>query len=103
MLTPVPRLAELRSDVRVVPGLQALLERALAKDPEQRFAHAGQMLEALAALPTPLLRIPSLPGAAPEPLDEELPAPRKADWPRLLLALITGVSTAAALAYALLY
>ena len=103
MLTPVPRLAELRSDVRVVAGLQALLERALAKDPEQRFAHAGQMLEALAALPTPLLRMPSLPGAAPEPLDEELPAPRKADWPRLLLALITGVSTAAALAYALLY
>jgi serine/threonine-protein kinase len=104
MLTPVPRLAELRSDVRVVAGLQALLERALAKDPEQRFVHAGQMLEALAALPTPLLRMPSLlPGAAREPQDEEPPESRKADWPRLLLALITGVCTAAALAYALLY
>jgi eukaryotic-like serine/threonine-protein kinase len=104
MLSPVPRLAELRSDVRVVAGLQALLERALAKDPEQRFAHAGQMLEALLALPTPLLRLPSLlPGAPPEPDEEAPPIPRQADGLRLLLALVTGVCTAAALAYALLY
>jgi serine/threonine protein kinase len=103
MLSPVPRLAELRSDVRVVAGLQALLERALAKEPEERFAHAGQMLEALSALPTPILRLPSLlPGAPPEP-DEEAPVPRQTDRLRLLLALVTGLCTAAALAYALLY
>jgi serine/threonine protein kinase len=101
MLAPVPRLASLRSDVRIVPGLQEFFERALAKQPEERFAHAGQMLEALLALPAPLTRPPSLvPGA---PLDSDWPLPPTNDRLRLMAAVITGLGTAAALAYALLY
>jgi len=101
MMTPVPRLAQLRTDVRVSAALQDLLERALAKRPEQRFIDAGQMLEALLALPRPALRKPSeLPPAYREPLPG---GARRSDGLQLLAALITGMCTAAALAYALLY
>jgi serine/threonine protein kinase len=101
MVSPVPLLAELRTDVSVAPALQDLLERALAKRPEQRFAHAGLMVEALLALPKPALRKSGeasrssgsyVFGAAPA--SDRLP---------LLAALLTGMCTAAALAYALLY
>jgi eukaryotic-like serine/threonine-protein kinase len=114
LLKPVPKLAELRPDMRVAPGLQEWLETALAKRPEQRFPHAGQMLEALAALPAPLLRRqnPTQPPAddlgAPRlrleglPLDEDAPR-RRSDSLPLIAALITGLCTAAALAYALLF
>jgi serine/threonine protein kinase len=101
MLAPVPELAQLRPDVTVTPQLQDWLERALAKRPEQRFAHAGQMVEALLALPRPALRRPSdVVGIADEP---DLTVPRRSDGLPLLAALITGMCTAAALAYALLY
>ncbi|HEY2735627.1 MAG TPA: serine/threonine-protein kinase, partial [Polyangiales bacterium] len=97
MTAPVPNLSEIRTDVRVAPGLQEWFERALAKLPEDRFAHAGQMLEALLELPTAILRPPSmLPPVATEKA-------RPSDRFRLLLAVITGLCTAAALAYALLY
>jgi hypothetical protein len=55
------------------------------------------MLEALLELPTAILRPPSmLPPVATEKA-------RPSDRFRLLLAVITGLCTAAALAYALLY
>lgn len=56
MLSPVPKLGELRSDAIVTPALQALFDKAMAKQPEQRFADAEQMLAALEALPKPVLR-----------------------------------------------
>ncbi len=56
MLSPVPKLAQLRSDVSVAPALQALFDKAMAKQPHQRFADAGQMLAALQAVPKPALR-----------------------------------------------
>jgi len=52
----IPQLpAQLRGCVRG-GDLQAFIEKALAKRPEQRFAHAGDMLEALSGL----LRAPSV-------------------------------------------
>jgi serine/threonine-protein kinase len=109
LLKPIPLLSELRPDMQVAPGLQEWIETALAKRPEQRFANAGEMLEALAALPAPLLRRPT---GMPEPYGpttfhpEPLPAgspPGRLDRLPLIAALITGVCTAAALAYALLF
>ena len=86
--------------------LQSLLELALAKRPEQRYAHAGQMLEALLALPRPPVRTktaapPVLRSAAPQ--NDVVPgAPQQRGNLPLIAALITGLCTAAALAYALL-
>jgi serine/threonine protein kinase len=57
MLAPTPLLADLRPDAHEIndaplgPALQEFFERALAKQPEARFAHAGEMLMALQALP----------------------------------------------------
>jgi serine/threonine protein kinase len=56
MVTPTPRIAELRNDPAAGPALQEFFERALAKQPEARFAHAGEMLLALQALPRPASR-----------------------------------------------
>lgn len=43
----VPRLASVRPGLVVDEGLEAVVRRALAKDPAERFADAGAMLEAL--------------------------------------------------------
>jgi serine/threonine-protein kinase len=113
MIGPVPKLGDLRKDVVVMPALQEFLEKALAKAPDDRFADAGQMLEALNLLPRPALRRPS---TMPAPL---MAAPANVDLPQLpvapasngtsserlqlIAALVTGVVTALALAYALLH
>ncbi|HEX4355104.1 MAG TPA: serine/threonine-protein kinase, partial [Polyangiales bacterium] len=102
MTSPVPNLAEIRTDVLVAPGLQDWFERALAKMPEDRFIHAGQMLEALLELPTAILRPPSMLPKA-DVTSADAPSARRHDGLRLLLAIVTGLCTAAALAYALLY
>jgi len=49
---PIPRLRDHRSDLDDCDGLQALLDRAMAKRPAERYANAGEMLEALDALAT---------------------------------------------------
>ena len=46
---PIPRIFELRSDVD--PAWDAFLERAVARAPDQRFATAGEMADALLRLP----------------------------------------------------
>jgi serine/threonine-protein kinase len=67
---PAPRLAQLRPGSP--PELEELLERALAKDPAQRFASASEFAEAVDGL---LLTLPSDPGtttrrtALPAPAD----------------------------------
>jgi serine/threonine-protein kinase len=50
LTTPPPRLAAQRSELGRYPALQALVDRALAKKRDERFAHAGEFLEALGAV-----------------------------------------------------
>jgi hypothetical protein len=108
MLAPIPRLAALRPDVFVTPALEDLIGCALAKRPDQRFADAGRMLEALNALPKPPIRRPSELPLAPLSVAENDGAPARSgslpsDRLQLLAALVTGLVTALALAYALLH
>ena len=109
MMTPIPKLSDYRKDVVVLPALEEFFERALAKLPSQRFADAGKMLEALNALPKPALRRPSdvpLQLTAANTVSAD-PAPPARSGPserlQLIAALVTGVVTALALAYALLH
>jgi eukaryotic-like serine/threonine-protein kinase len=112
MIAPVPKLRDLRHDVVVLPALDQFLDKALAKSPDERFVDAGQMLEALNALPRPPVRKPSevpLPLLAAanntRPEVPSVPAPANGSSERLQLiaALVTGIVTALALAYALLH
>lgn len=99
MTAEIPRLHGARLDSLATGAVQGVIDRALAKQPEARFAHAGEMLEAVLAVPRPALRLAlSIP---PANLDNQGPSPRSDRLP-LLAALITGLCTAAALAYALL-
>jgi serine/threonine protein kinase len=68
MLGAIPRVADVRPDAQALPELDALLTRALAKDPRQRFADGGDMLAALDALPRPVLSgVPGRPPTGPTP------------------------------------
>jgi eukaryotic-like serine/threonine-protein kinase len=55
MLDPIPKLSEVCPGLDPAPELEALLTKALAKDPRMRFADAGEMLAALDALPRPVV------------------------------------------------
>jgi serine/threonine-protein kinase len=103
MSAPIPDLAQARPDMVVMPELSRLITRALAKQPEQRFADAGEMLEQHLAVPRPPLRPKSF---YPQNDNMQSEAPELLTrgalrWP-LMAALITSVCTALALAYALL-
>jgi serine/threonine protein kinase len=52
-LQPVPSLGVVRPGLVVQRQLEAAIGRALAKDPADRFASAGEMLKALEAVPDP--------------------------------------------------
>lgn len=52
-LSEVPTLAETRGDVAFRPELEAVVARALAKKPRDRWDGAGEMREALRAVPRP--------------------------------------------------
>jgi len=56
-LDEVPPIGELRRDLDVEPALEAVIARALAKDPKHRFQDAGEMLRALQEVPDPPARI----------------------------------------------
>lgn len=49
--SPVPRMVQFKHNTP--PVLQEIVERALAKDPRQRYPHAAAMLAALEAVPRP--------------------------------------------------
>lgn len=57
LLEPVPALTSARPGLWVHPALEALLMRALAKDPSERFPNGRAMREALRALPTECVRL----------------------------------------------
>ncbi len=56
-LAPVPPLAESRPELEVSPELDALVHKALAKKPKERFADAQEMQRALRALKRPAARL----------------------------------------------
>lgn len=56
-LEPVPPIGELRRDLEVQPALEAVIARALAKEPKDRFEDGGAMLRALEAVPDPPARV----------------------------------------------
>jgi hypothetical protein len=51
LMTPPPALASASDSYEFVAELEAIIARALAKKPEDRFQDGGQMLAALNALP----------------------------------------------------
>lgn len=55
-LHPVPAIEEVRPGLVLRPELEAALAKALAKRPADRFAHAGELLRALQAVPEPAAR-----------------------------------------------
>ena len=68
----MPRLAEGRAGLAVRPELDALLAKAMAKEPDDRFPDAQAMLAALEAIPRPVAWL----GAAPaQPSQAWSPAP----------------------------
>lgn len=64
--SPVPRMTQFKHDTP--PELQTVVERALAKDPMQRYPHAVAMLTALDAVPRPSnpVSVGNLYGLAPQ-------------------------------------
>src|SRR5699024_10410829 len=52
-VAPVPKLAELRPALCARPELEAVVQKALAKRPGDRYANAGEMREALRGVPLP--------------------------------------------------
>lgn len=56
VLTPPPPLAQAKPGLQVAPELEALVQKALAKEPKDRFQDGGQMLAALERIPGVSLR-----------------------------------------------
>ncbi len=105
MVEPVPSLAELRPDLAFVPELDAVIQRAMAKDPKDRFADAEQMLAALesaAASPPVAAHHPS--PAVLEPPRAPMPAASAAPGKNLALRaamIVVVLLTATAIGWAL--
>ena len=65
LMTVAPTLASISDSYEFAPALEAIVARALAKKPEDRYQDAGEMLAALNALPSVVH--PAKGGAAPAP------------------------------------
>ncbi|MGE0790267.1 MAG: protein kinase [Sandaracinaceae bacterium] len=61
LLDAVPKLASARPGLEVQPALDALIEKAMAKEPEHRWTDAQAMLAALDAIPRPAAWLSSAP------------------------------------------
>ncbi len=57
LFEPVPPIKEIRPGVDLHPALEAVIMRALAKDPNERFQDAGEMLAALRNVPSAALAV----------------------------------------------
>jgi serine/threonine-protein kinase len=81
LLESPPPMASKREGLVVRPELEAIVQKALAKKKDQRWADAGQMLAALEAVPSPAAWIGSAPVAsapAPQVAAPVVPAPARA-------------------------
>jgi eukaryotic-like serine/threonine-protein kinase len=56
-ISPVPALGDVRPELVARPELEAVVQRALAKKPKDRFADANEMQRALRAVPSPGARL----------------------------------------------
>lgn len=73
LMTPPPTLTSASDSYEFAPALEAIIARALAKKPEERFQDAGAMLAAVEALPAAVHRLKG--GAvAPQPPTQPLSA-----------------------------
>lgn len=68
LLEAPPALATKREGLAVRPELDAIVKKALAKKPAERFADAREMLAALEAVPEPAAWIAGLTHVPPQPL-----------------------------------
>ncbi len=57
LMAPIPKVADRRPELHPRPELQALIDRAMAKEVDARFADAGAMLAALVAIPLPVATV----------------------------------------------
>jgi serine/threonine-protein kinase len=80
---PIPRLRERRPELNRAPELDAFIQHAMAKNPDDRFPDALEMLKALEPLREPLERAMQPPGrassepsTAPHPPTASEPPPR---------------------------
>src|SRR5690606_6062242 len=74
LMTPPPALSATVVSYSFVHDLEAIITRAMAKAPEARFPHAGEMLAALNAL-TAVVHRPKHTQHAPPPVAHALSAP----------------------------
>ena len=104
-----PRLSERRPDVRVLPAVEALVARALEKDPARRPPSAGAMREELAAAIATASGRPRTPPARELPPTAPLSQLSAGSGPlarrrrRVGVAGVTGLVVAAAIGLALLF
>jgi eukaryotic-like serine/threonine-protein kinase len=74
--SPIPRLAEVVRGAEFPPGLQAVIDRALAKEPQERFATAIEFAEALEEATAPVQNSgPVMTAVAPPPPPQPQPPP----------------------------
>ncbi|HET7753997.1 MAG TPA: serine/threonine-protein kinase, partial [Anaeromyxobacteraceae bacterium] len=86
---PVPPIADARPDLARWPGVAALVDRACAKDPEQRFQSAAELRAAIeACLPPGLRAAAAAPSASPFP--RLSPTPRVSARTPIAAALDVG-------------
>jgi serine/threonine-protein kinase len=100
---PIPRLCDALPDAEIAPGVQALIERAMAKKQTERFPNARAMLDALERIPQPALT-----SKRPLPPDTRLTlpserAPAKRNHKALAPLLVGVVLVIAIAAFALLH
>lgn len=80
LITPVPPASGRVEGLVVRPEVEAIVQKAMAKKPTDRFADAGEMLAALEAVPSPAAwiagatHVPPVP-LAPPPSAELAPSP----------------------------
>jgi eukaryotic-like serine/threonine-protein kinase len=87
LATPVPRLVDRRPELAAHPELQQLIDRALAKQRDARFADAGEFLRALDAVESAAQAIDAQVTLVVAP---RAPAPNAAEVGRVLSAFAVG-------------
>jgi serine/threonine protein kinase len=89
LVTPAPRLAERRPELASHPEVQRLLDRALAKRREDRYADAGAFIEAVAAVETAADTEAALVTLSRAREPAAVPAPSFADVLRVVSAYVS--------------